>query len=86
MDNDKVLTLVTSLAEDETGMSLGVVSNDTLGRRWKGLMWQTLGPESSLLLLLAFTTPNPLAIPAQSAENLIHVFLMKEPKEDQGMS
>lgn len=81
-----MLTLVTPLAEDETGMSAGVVSKDTLGRRWKGLMWQTLGPESSLLLLLAFTTSTPLAIPKQSAGRLIHVFLMKEPKEDQGMS
>lgn len=41
MDNDKVLTLVTPLAEDETGMPAGVVSNDTLGRKWKGLMWHS---------------------------------------------
>lgn len=45
-----------------------------------------IGPESSLFLLLAFTAPNPLAIPEQIAGNLIHVFLMKKPKEDQGMS
>lgn len=67
MDNDKVLTLVTPPTEDETGISSDVVSNDTLGRKWKGLMWQTLGPESSLLLLLAFTTPNPLGVPEQRA-------------------
>lgn len=86
MDNDKVLTLVTPPTEDETGISSDVVSNDTLGRKWKGLMWQTLGPESSLLLLLAFTTPNPLGVPEQRAGNHIHIFLMKKPKEDQGMS
>lgn len=87
MDNDQVLTLVTLLAEDETRMSSGVVSNDRLGRKWKGLTdVANTGPESSLFLLLAFTAPNPLAIPEQIAGNLIHVFLMKKPKEDQGMS
>lgn len=30
--------------------------------------------------------PNSLAIPELNTANLIHVFLMKKPKEDQGMS
>lgn len=73
MDKDKVLTLVTPLAEDETGMSSGVVSNDRLGRKWKGLMRQTQALRAAGFLL-AFTAPNPLLFLSKSQVTLFVSF------------